>query len=295
LVRRPDAIPHTLTLAPSAPIEVPSSSQLVGHWSDEHGAPFASARVEGSDRWIEWPGVGVFAFRIGSAVVHVAPQTRFDEVRDLFARVLQPVVLQALGRQALHASAVLGGGGVLAFCGRGRTGKSTLAYALATRGFQQVADDAVLIDAIGTGVSVRTLPFVPQLRAPSRQYFRTASEPDLTERSGVSPSANVVAPLRGVFILEQSPAVPSPVAERLPPVRAFAVLLPHAHCFDQRPSLQSASLVDDYLRLVERVPVFTLTYAPSFCALDTLVQSVDSLAAELGVCVLTPAAGAAQG
>jgi hypothetical protein len=231
---------------------------------------------------------------VDSTTVHVYPSRPVEEVRDFFERVLQPVVLQALGRQALHASAVLGTGGVLAFCGRGHSGKSTLAYALGTRGFQQVADDAVLIETIGSGVSVRTLPFVPQLRTPSQQHFRTVSKPDV-ERLAGSATANAVVPLRGVFVLEQNPAAPFPVAERVPPVRAFTVLLPHAHSFDQRPSLQSASLVDDYLRIVERVPVFTLTYAPSFGALDTLVQSVDSLAAELGVSVLTPAAGAAQG
>jgi hypothetical protein len=274
LTRLPSESSIGLTLTPVPQLEIPPESHAVASWSDEHGVAFATAWADGSDRWIDWPGVGRFAFGPGSTTIRVYPLRPLDEVRDLFDRVLQPVVLQALGRQALHGSAVLGTGGVLAFCGCGRSGKSTLAYALGAHGFQQIADDAVLIDSIGIGVSVRALPFVPQLREASRRHFGQAH----TCASSPPHRDLPVAALRGIFILEQNPAMPWPLAERLPPVAAFAVLLPHAHCFDQRPSLQAAPLVDDYLRIVERVPVFRVSYAPSFAALDALVQSVTAVA-----------------
>lgn len=284
MVQRPDtSASNGLTLAVSTAIEIPSTSLLVGHWCDEHGVTFARARAEGPDRWIDWPGVGVFAFRLGSSVVRVAPRRPFDQVRDLFIRVLQPVVQQALGRQALHASAVRGRGGVLAFCGRGRSGKSTLAYALSGRGFDQVADDALLIESIADDISVRPLPFVPQLREPSRHHFGVSLPSSISGPLNPDRPLDLVAPLRAVFVLEQRETATAPVAERLAPVSAFSVLLRHAHCFDQRPTIESAPLVEDYLRIVERVPVFALTYAPSFDGLETLAAVVEAIGATVAV------------
>ena len=48
----------------------------------------------------------------------------------------------------------------------------------------------------------------------------------------------------------------------IPQARAFSELLAHAHCFDAEDPAQTRRLVDDYLELVARVPVFALEYQP---------------------------------
>ncbi len=129
-------------------------------WRDEQGHVFARAFAQGARRWIDWPGLGIFAFAAGSHRVQVWPAaTDRDLVAGAFARRLQPIILQALGRQAIHASAVLGRGGVLAFCGVGHSGKSTLAFAMARIGFRQVADDALVLERLESTVSVTAAAF----------------------------------------------------------------------------------------------------------------------------------------
>ena len=64
--------------------------------------------------------------------------------RAEFDRMLRPIVLQALGWQALHAGAALTSEGALLFCGRSGAGKSTTAYALGKMGWTQLADNQVV-------------------------------------------------------------------------------------------------------------------------------------------------------
>ena len=78
--------------------------------------------------------------------------------------MLRPIVLQALGWQALHAGAALTSEGALLFCGRSGAGKSTTAYALGQMGWTQVADDQVVWQLHDGRPKVQPLPFKPRLR-----------------------------------------------------------------------------------------------------------------------------------
>src|SRR5262245_22861002 len=95
------------------------AARTVGDWLDECGCVFARAFRGRNLSWIEWAGVGTFAFSIGSTEVRVwpDPEAHHAAVVDTFSRAIQPIVLQALGRQALHAGAAIGPAGVVAFCG----------------------------------------------------------------------------------------------------------------------------------------------------------------------------------
>ena len=180
-------------------------------WRDEQGHVFARAFAQGARRWIDWPGLGIFAFAAGSHRVQVWPAAiDRDIVAGAFARRLQPIILQALGRQAIHASAVLGRGGVLAFCGVGHSGKSTLAFAMARIGYRQVADDALVLERLESTVSARLLPFTPGLREPSRRHFGSLT--DAPESSDLAdPTQPAGAPLRGIVVLQQDSSLRTPV------------------------------------------------------------------------------------
>jgi hypothetical protein len=60
----------------------------------------------------------------------------------------------------------------------------------------------------------------------------------------------------------------------MPQARAFSELLAHAHCFDAENPTQTRRLVDDYLGLVTRVPVFALEYQPDLQQLPQLIRAV---------------------
>src|SRR6185295_1568775 len=109
-----------------------SASRQVQAWSDSDGGITARAYVGIADGWIDAPLYGIFRFASGSRTVCVWPAAGASKaaIRGQFERVLQPLILQALGWQTLHAAAVMGSAGVLAFCGLGGAGKSTTTYAL---------------------------------------------------------------------------------------------------------------------------------------------------------------------
>lgn len=254
-------------------------------WRDERGDTFAEAFVAGRLRWIEWRDLGVFAFSLGSTTVHAWPRAGIDRatIADAFARVLQPIILQALGGQALHASAVMGDDEVLAFCGVGRSGKSTLAYALGQDGFEQVADDALVIEPAGSRILAHLLPFAPGLRLPARQHFELCpSHFETGDRTiGASPKS---ASLRAAIVLQQDQHLTRPERPRqIAPVQAFSALVTHARCFDEVDPVHTRQLVADYLEVAEHVPVFAIRYPPRFAQFAQLIECIKALATELGI------------
>ena len=258
-------------------------------WRDEQGHVFARAFAQGARRWIDWPGLGVFAFAAGANRVQVWPAAiDRDLVAGAFARRLQPIILQALGRQAIHASAVLGRGGVLAFCGVGHSGKSTLAFAMSRIGYRQVADDALVLERLESTVHARLLPFTPGLREPSRRHFGPLT--DASESPALADTTPASVPLRGIVVLEQDSSLRSPEGpDQVPPVQAFAALVTHARCFDEADAAHTRALVDDYLAIAEAVPVYSLRYPPQFGQLSSLLMEISRLTGTLGVAPLNVA------
>src|SRR5262249_28016758 len=91
----------------------------VSEWAAEAGFVLAQAFSQSNLHWIELPGVGKFAFSADSTEVRVwpDPEASHTTIFEAFSRILHPIILQAMGQQALHAGAAVGPGGVLAFCG----------------------------------------------------------------------------------------------------------------------------------------------------------------------------------
>jgi hypothetical protein len=249
----PDRRPHALDASP-----------LQVWYAGGTGTAVARA-LEGHDQFlVEFPGAALFGFTPGAPVVSVWPEpgvTR-DTIDDIFFRQLQPIVLQASGWQALHASAGVTAEGLLVFCGRAHAGKSTFAYALARRGFPQFTDDQLVWRPAGGSFETCPLPFVPRLRTASREYFADAAV-------DASITADPV-PLSRIVLLDQQPGAPTSFT-RVPGPRAFSDLLGYAHCFNPNDRAETARLVRDYSDLVARVPVFALTYAPGFAWFDDVI------------------------
>ena len=67
------------------------------------------------------------------------------------------------------------------------------------------------------------------------------------------------------------------------PARAFSELLAHAHHFDLGNPADTRRLVEHYLTLVERAPVFTLQYSPGLEQLPQLLRGVMDATAGIDV------------
>jgi hypothetical protein len=254
----------------------PEAGSQVNEWRDDCGRVFARAFSSEEHYRIDWPGLGAFVFRPGSRDVRVSPEpdARHEEISDTFDRLLQPVILQALGKQALHAAASVGPCGTIAFCGNAGSGKSTLGFAMRQAGYRQLADDALVLQLEQDRVGVCPLPFAPRLREASRLHFGY-SDQNPAPRVDVRPADLV---LSAVFLLRQDDQIERPRLALLPQAQAFSALLAHAHCYDAQDPSHTKRLVESYLAMVSLVPVFALHYRPVLQQLPQLTEIIKDAA-----------------
>lgn len=246
-------------------------------WRDNDGAVAGYGSSNGPKKWIHLPGVGAFRFEPGSAEVVAFPLASASShlVRDAFNRSVLPLALQGVGHEVLHASAVLARERVVALCAVSGTGKSTIACALDRRGHPLWADDAVCFDASSVPITAVSLPFALRLRPASAEYF-AANENGRREQLSATSSR---PELGAVVVLERSEPEAEPVLSRLTASEAFTATLTHAYAFDTEDRVRNARMVSSYLELVDRVPVFRLTFSPG---LERLPEIVDLLERALG-------------
>jgi hypothetical protein len=245
------------------------SGRSVNVWSDDEDNPFADAAVHENGYRLEWRGIGVLTFAPRSTLVRLWPASGVDAETAASAvrHLIQPVILQALGYQTLHASAVQLSTGVVAFCGISGTGKSTLAFALGQApGTLQTADDALVLGIAPATIVAHPLPFRPRLRPASLAYFAHSSSAGNRARAQT-------APLLAIFVLRPSDD-DSIDLTRIGATRAFAALLTHAHCFDEADRTGVASMVEAYLTLAEKVPVYELSSPRDFSRITAVQECV---------------------
>jgi hypothetical protein len=263
---------------------VDPSARVTTRWCDDAGRAFAVGLTVGRQHWIDWTGLGTFRFDDSSTAIHfrALPGLAPPHARDVFDRIVQPLILQAQGLPVLHASGVAGPEGAIAFCGLSGSGKSTLAYAVsACSGFRQIADDAVVLRADDRGAfNVVPIPFRPRLRETATAHFGKPTPPATSPADWTEPRP---LPLRAIVVLAQretDDADHAPVAlTRLTQTSAFSILLTHAHCFDDTDRGAVSRMIETYLAMADAVPLFQLAYRPDFSTIDQLARRVTQVIA----------------
>lgn len=252
---------------------------LVQVWRDLEDTERAYGYV-GPGWWaMEWSKLGTFRFgpTLGDSVeVTADPEVPVGRIQAVFDRSVVPLLFQALGHETLHASAVRASNGVLAFCGERGAGKSTIAYGLCRRGFQQYADDTLVLKVGPNQITTTPLPFAPRLRPASAEFFTKAWHADARFNfETMSPE-----PLAAVFILRQATLPYAPVVEPLTPHQAFRAVLAHAHSFDPESPDSRRRLVQNYLEISGCVPMFAVAYTPGLDRLEALLDAVMAAAGQ---------------
>lgn len=247
-------------------------AQVEAAWSGPAAEP-AAARltIDGLPYEVERGTAGDHRFSYGDAAAfHLAADARTllcapaSEADPRWRRVLLDSVLATVallnGFEALHASAVAGSGGVVAFMGRTGGGKTTLAAELVRRGHPLVCDDVLALgrDA-GGGVVAHPAPALMNLPhgapAPALEQLASFEDEDWVV---VSPASSEPAPLAAVCLLERRAGLDPAVR----PADASALdLLAHGLRSGSAPERMQArfELLAD---LAQRVPAFVLQADP---------------------------------
>jgi hypothetical protein len=225
----------------------------------------------------------VFSYnrKLDEVIAFVDEGVKRSDVAEAYSRTVLPLIQQARRGQVLHASGVRTTSGVVAFCGTSGTGKSTIAYGFARRGYPLWGDDAICFATSESGVESIPLPFDLLLRAETRSFFETASD------SVTSSDANGVATeprrLAAVCVLQACDTRPSSTGSPEASVRitaltfaaAFTMTLEHAYSFGLSDKDQRARLVDNYLELVASTPVYDVRFEHGLEQLGSVLDRIE--------------------
>jgi hypothetical protein len=208
------------------------------------------------------------------------------DARRIYAQTLRPIEDEALlaylmvdalsfsmvrlGREPLHATAVLTDHGVAAFLGHSGDGKSTLAALLMRSGYKLVTDDMLILTR-NRGA------WLAQPGPPRLKLYEEMADLILDGPEGVpmNPSttkliiplhqtamASAAAPLRAIYVLESDGAAApaTPGFRRLSPAEALPRVLAHtaAHYPSEPPRLRRQ--FEFATRLVREIPIKALSY-----------------------------------
>jgi hypothetical protein len=243
---------------------------------DARGELLAYCRTANGVLHVCMPDVASFSHVPGAGHVRAIPHRALtpEFILDTYHHCVLPLILPALGTQVLHASALAGTGGVVAFCASSGTGKSTIAAALGRRGYEVWADDAVAVDTAGSQPAALPLPFTTRLR-PDAAWFLDCQGGPAAEVGQVKAGP---VPLAALCVLRWMPDAAAPVTiERLDPAAACHATLTHAYCFSARDRGQRRRTIRDYLALTARVPVYDVAFRPGLERLPVILDAVEDI------------------
>jgi hypothetical protein len=247
---------------------------------DAAGDLLAYCYAENGMLRVDLPDLASFSYERGAGHASAIPHRPLSPgfILDTYHHCVLPLILPALGTEVLHASAVVGAAGVVAFCGPSGTGKSTIAVALARRGYAMWADDAVAVDTVEPGPTAIPLPFTVRLRADSAGFLAAAGERG--PFAAAAPACTEPAPLAVLCMLRRSPDANAPaVVERLGAAAACRAALAHAYCFSVKDVAQKRRTISNYLTLAGQVPAYEVRFCPG---LEHLPAVLDTLQAIVG-------------
>ncbi len=268
----------TLTIANTdSPIVPDPNDSALEVWRENDGTICAYGHRMQEQYWLHFVGLASYCFSQSAdqVVAYPQPSAQIHWVWDTFYRSVVPIALQALGKEALHASAVLTNRGVVALCAVSETGKSTLSYGLTQRGYSQWADDAVVFDRCDRAILAQPLPFTTRLRPASAEYFDSSSDSAL-----ILPESNAPIPLIAIAVMERA-ALDEKVSveiSRITPAQAFPAVLTHAYCFSLQNTERKQRMMHAYLDLVKKIPVFSICFS---AGLEHLPQILDAIETQI--------------
>ncbi len=245
---------------------------------DARGDLLAYCRAGNGTLRVDIPDLASFSYERGTGHVRAIPYRPLSPgfILETYQHCVLPLILPALGTEVLHASAVVGAAGVAAFCGPSGTGKSTIAVALARRGYALWADDAVAIDTAEPEPTAIPLPFTVRLHSDSARFLDAACEAGTSVAA--APLDAQSAPLAVLCMLRRTPDATAAVAvERLEAASTCQAALAHAYCFSVKDLAQKRRTIWNYLTMSGRVSAYEIRFRPGFERLPVVLDAIEAI------------------
>jgi len=287
-IELPGAIAASATASPAVTVRagaVPASL-------DDAAKKGATWQIAGRRFLFEVPGVARFLLSDGRDIVfEAAAGAERGDVAIFLLGTVFGILLHQRGEIVLHASAVRVNGKAVLFCGSSGAGKSTIAAALAQRGFPVVVDDLCAITLTGAA------PLVQPDGRHLKLWAQAIAQLDLAARRG--------APVRQrlqKFFVEPAAVLAEPLP--LGAVYALREARPPHQAGIERPNVVDAALIlrrgayrplmvnrlgqkADYFRaataMANAAGIFHLTRALDFAAMPDVIARLERHWRDIGL------------
>ena len=189
--------------------------------------------------------------------IEITPEpaaNRHDIEWEYYGTILA-IAAHIRGFESLHASGIYGPRGVVAFSGPSRSGKSTTAHGLVSRGRLRWADDCIAVRVTSQGIWSVALPYVVNLRGNSATSVGALSVVTDTPRIEVERIGDE-ASLAAIVLL--APNTGKTGLERIDPGVALREMLANAYRFPPLGAQRQRTTVTRFLDLATRIPVYRL-------------------------------------
>jgi hypothetical protein len=227
------------------------------------------------------PGLASFRFtrcddEVAAAVASGASE---ESVIDAYHRRVLPMAVQVRGLEILHASAVIAPRGVTALCGVSQTGKSTIAFGLSRRGYRLWGDDALAFKISNGDALAVSLPFQIRLRPSAEKFYGG----EAIGRADQYPPGIESERLAAICVLRRVDHAEAPVSvRRLSFPEAFPTVLAQGCWFTIRDEHDKRRVVDHYMDLAARTPIYDVTFKPGFENMPVLLDAIEQVLQENG-------------
>jgi hypothetical protein len=282
-------VKYTLRAASSAFM---SGAEPFHIWRLPGGAAWAEFRRTPWGYHLRFPDFA--EFQISADGGHVdgfpAPGIESATVEHLYLNQVLPLALGRRGKLVIHASAVDVNGEALAFLAESGRGKSTLAAALAMKGYRFLSDDSLVIET--EGGQHFALPSHPSIR------LWQDSEAHLLDKDAVkAPPVSYTSKmrflagdaltycreprrLRAAYVLGPGEAS-APVIKPISGAESFIAWTQQAFVLDMEDRAQISEHFEAATRLAAEIPCFDLDYPRSFARLPETLDAIIRHAAHL--------------
>lgn len=265
--------------------QMPVSGETFHSWNYPDGLPWAEFRRQSSAYHLRFSGLADFEVaRDGKSIVGIpTPGNTSETIEHLCLNQVLPLALNQQGMLVFHGSAVLTGGGVVAFLAPTGHGKSTLAAAFATSGYRFLTDDSLVLEP--EGGTYLAHPSHPSIRLwqDSHEKLLPANAPAALPVS-YTPKSRLLAgdalafcdvprPLAAAYLLGPGEALKTTI-RRLPASESLIGWAKHSFLLDIEDKVLIATHFDRLAHLANSVPCFHLDYPRNFDDLPGVLSTV---------------------
>ena len=260
------------------------------HYRLPDGDIWLSSARRQSGYLLRFPDLADFFVSAAGARINCypVPAAPVETTRHLLLDHVLPLLLELRGRLALHASAVAGPGGAIAFVGATGQGKSTLSASLAQEGYALLTDDCLALEE-------QEGRFLATASYPGLRLWPDAVASVFAEGTASSPVAHYTAkqrlgpdhgrlrfraapvPLGWLYVLAPMevahPAAPTTMTPLAPP-EAFSELVKHTYRLEVADRERLKREFDRLSRLAVEPRVFRLAYPRDLSRLSSVREAI---------------------